>query len=108
MSKIQNYLQDELDKRGWSMSEMGRRAGISPAQVANVVGGRSQAGADFCIGIARALQVSPVHLLELAGVIPRQPQPADPEARRLLDAWYRLSEDERRVLLALLERASRR
>lgn len=89
------------------MAEMGRRSGISAAQVANVVGGRSKAGADFCVGIARALNASPVSLLALAGIIPPQAPPDDPEAKRILDLLYRLPEHQRQVVLELLEKATR-
>ena len=47
---------------------------MSPAQVSDVVGDRSKPGADFCIAVAKALDVNPEHLLRLAGILPSLPE----------------------------------
>ena len=101
------WLHQQLEKRGMSQADLARKSGLSRARISQVLSGDTLT-ADFVISVARALKTPIVPILELADIIPRQPRPEDPEAKRLLDAWARFPEDERRVLLDVLERAGKR
>jgi transcriptional regulator with XRE-family HTH domain len=106
-TSFSKWLVAELKARKVTQAELAERLHTSDSHVSYVLSGRRNLSADFVISVAKALGVPVVPILELASIIPPQPQPDDPEAKRLLEVWYRLPEDERRVLLALLERASR-
>jgi len=100
---LSSYLDAERKKHGWSMNELGRRAGVSGAQVANVIGERSDPGLDFCLAVARALNVDPVYLLRLAGHLP--PAPGDTADPILSECWRilsQLTDDERTVVVRML------
>jgi transcriptional regulator with XRE-family HTH domain len=100
------WIINELDARDWTQTKLAKEIKTSTSHVSMVLNGQRAVTANFCVSVAKALGVPVVPILELAAIIPRQPQPTDPEAKQLLDVWYRLSEDERRVLLGVLERAS--
>ena len=101
MTKISEWLHQQLDERGWSSSELARRAGISQSSVSNVLTGKQIPGLEFCKGVAQALDVRTVELLQRAGHLPPMPEPVveEQEALRLLRG---LNGPMRGVALSLL------
>ena len=45
--KFRAWLSEELDQRGWSQSELARRAGVSQFAVSSVISGNRNPGADY-------------------------------------------------------------
>ena len=78
-----NALTEARETRGWSMSELGRRAGVSHASISLVTSGQQSPTADFCVKIADALGWSKEDTLRLAGILDPLP-PEVPEERELL------------------------
>ena len=68
-----NWLNKQLSDSGWTMSEMGRRAGLSHATISNVLSGKTNPGFEFCIGIAKALGMPPEVVMRKAGLMPPRP-----------------------------------
>lgn len=101
MDAFVTWLTEELDKRGWSGSELARRAGLVPSTVSTVITGAKRPGLDFCVGVARALGVMPEQVLRLAGLLP--PAPASVvEENEALSLLRELSGGERSVVLRQL------
>jgi len=67
------WIVDEVERRGWSYSELARRAEVSTAQVSDVVNLKSNPGDKFCLGVARAFRMSPSEVFRLAGRLPSIP-----------------------------------
>lgn len=67
------WLSKELEKRGWTYRETGRRAGISHVTISNIISGQQNPGLDFCTGIAKALGMPPETVMRKAGLIPPHP-----------------------------------
>lgn len=65
-----NLIIDETKQRGWSYSELARRADVSQSLVSKTVAGDISPSADFCIKVARAFGEVPEKLLRLAGILP--------------------------------------
>lgn len=101
MDKLSDYLARELQTRGWSMRELSRRSGMSHAQISNVINGDSNAGYEFCLAIAKALDVEPGTLLSMAGFPDMMPGPV-PEEREIVRLFRRLSSQMRDLALATL------
>ena len=102
-TELIRWLQDQLRERGWSQSELARRAGLSHAQVSHVLGGARGAGIDFCTAIAGPLGVPPATILKLAGYLPKTYQPGRDNVTRLLEAAASLSDADLEELIALAE-----
>lgn len=81
--KLSEFLTRALEKRHWSMRELGRRADVSGALVSEVINGNVPASTKFCVLVAQALGESPVKLLRLAGYMPDMPEPTDGEDKAL-------------------------
>jgi transcriptional regulator with XRE-family HTH domain len=66
------WLTEEMNERGWSNSELARRAEIVPSTISSVISGRNQPGLELCIGVARAFNYPPERVLRQAGLLPDQ------------------------------------
>jgi transcriptional regulator with XRE-family HTH domain len=65
------WLENELEKRGWSRSEAARRGGISPSMFDKVINGYSKPGKRFLEGVAQALKISIEDVYRVAGILPQ-------------------------------------
>ena len=52
-----NWLQQQLNEREWSHSDLARRCNVTPAQISRVIAGSRGAGPDLCIAIAKGLNL---------------------------------------------------
>lgn len=101
MSKdFRDWLTEELNRRGWSKSELARQAGLSPSIVSKMLLGDRNITADQCIKLAQALGLSPVLLLVKAGILPPQESSNDPTIEELLDIARQLPGPAREELLS--------
>lgn len=69
------WLVEQIDSRGWTNSELARRANLVPSTVSMVVSHQKRPGLEFCVGIAQAFGVPPEDVLRLAGLLPSIPAP---------------------------------
>ena len=81
---MQDWLLDQLKRRGWSQRELARRAGLPQASVSKSLTGERNATADTCVKVAGALDVSPILVLTKAGIIPPQPD-RDPRLEEITE-----------------------
>ena len=102
--KFYQWLTEQLDKHGWSYSEFGRQADISPSLISLVMSGQRDPTADFCLATAKALGADPSFVLGLAGHLPptiTEQIRADPLLRELARIWGRLSKFSQRLVVRL-------
>lgn len=62
------WLRERIRISGLTQSEIAARAGISEAQLSRVLSRERNPGIDFCVGIARALNVPPENVFAEAGI----------------------------------------
>jgi len=77
------WLDAELQNRGWSRSEAARRGGISSSILDKVINGHSQPGLAFYKGLAKAFNMSLVDVLARAG----EYKPTDIDVEQLFSDW---------------------
>lgn len=85
-SELKRWLQDELDKRGWSMREASHKAGLSEGRISQIM--RDQLpGIEACIKLAALFNVPPTYVLYLAGYLERDPsRGVPPELQNVVDS----------------------
>ena len=97
------WLSDELNRRGWSHNELARRAGISQVAVSNVLSGHRNAGCNFCVKVALAMDEPPEKLLRLAAILPASSaQSGDVTVTKILDVVRNLTPSQRQEALRYL------
>ena len=100
-NNLVDWLTEEIEDRGWSLRELGRRSGLSHATISNILSSQTKPGLDFCIGIARALDVSAESVLRRADLLPRRTE--ETEARReMLYLFDQLTEETQETVITML------
>lgn len=83
------WIEAERKRRGWGVRELAREAGLTAAQVSEVLAGKSRPGIRFYIGMWRAFHVSIDFLLQLAGELPPGPE-ENPTLMEIIEIARRL------------------
>lgn len=69
------WLQQQMDERGWSQADLARNSGLTRAAISNYVNAvRAAPDADSCVALARAFKLPPEHVLRVAGYLPPAPE----------------------------------
>jgi transcriptional regulator with XRE-family HTH domain len=77
LQEFAEWLQGELDRRGWDQSKLARRAGVSQGQVSRVLSGTRGLGPDTCRAIARALDLPEEVVFRKAGLLSEKSEEAE-------------------------------
>ena len=68
-----NWLTTKLNERGWTASELARRAEMVPSTISMVINEYNDPSPEFCLKVAQALGESPMDVLRLGGYLPALP-----------------------------------
>jgi transcriptional regulator with XRE-family HTH domain len=103
------WIKHEIEKRGWTMSELARRCEVSHPAISRVVNGERGAGPDLCRAIARAFEMPEEHVFRMAGLLSQLPSPDDDLTfAQVYDMMNRLAPEERREIMEYVEWRYRR
>lgn len=115
MNEFQEWLQEQLNLRNWSASDLATRAGVGPSTITRILTGERGAGADVCTKIALALGVEEDEVFRIAGLLPRKKESLNGLSdlqKEMLGLMNQLDETGQRmaveVVKGLVSRASRR
>jgi len=100
------WLTNEIKDRGWSDSELARRAGLRPSTLSMLISGRNQPGRKLCIGVAHALGIPEEFVFRKAGFLTPLPEEVD-EEREALVLFRRLAPEQRGAAMAMLRGLAR-
>lgn len=102
-----SWLQGELDRRGWSVSDLAREANTYPATISNVLNGNRGIGREVAAKIAHALKLADAVVLYQAGFLERDPQDPtqelDPLALEILQMVANRPDAEQQAILATVK-----
>jgi transcriptional regulator with XRE-family HTH domain len=95
-----DWLEKEIEKRGWTMSEMARRCDVSQPAISRVVSGERGAGPELCRAIAHAFEMPEEKVFRIAGLLSQLPAPEeDLPFAEVLTLMKTLPPDERLEIL---------
>lgn len=97
-ARFRDLVVEEMQARGWSMSELARRIGVSAQSVSYVLSGTNRVTYDFCMGIAGAFDWSPTDTLRMAGKLPD----FDSDSEIARELFEKLSDVDREIILKLM------
>jgi transcriptional regulator with XRE-family HTH domain len=98
-----DWLQDELQQRGWNQAELARRSRITTAQISRIMTGEQHPGPTVCQKLARALHLPVEEVFRRAGFLP--PVKEQPEGTAELLYHYGSLDDEDRKRLLVIARS---
>ena len=97
------WLITEIERRGWTYSEVGRRGGVTHARISQVISG-DKPGADFCVAVARAFDLPPEEVFRRAGILPPTPE-VDQDLQTCLWLWSQIEDNNTKSLILAAVRA---
>jgi transcriptional regulator with XRE-family HTH domain len=97
-----DWLEEEINKRGWSRAELSRRSGISAPQISRLLNREQNPGKESIDSIARALHLPQETVYRAAGHL-FPVDPIDEEAAQMLHVFKSLSPRDRAEMQALAE-----
>lgn len=97
MTIFTNWLEEELKNRGWSYSELARRASTHRTTVSAVMTGRNKITWEFCANVAHALGMSPIELFKKADLIATHD--ADDKIEEVVEIMSQLNDTDRQDIL---------
>ena len=104
MIDLVTWLIEETNARGWTNSELARRAGVRSSTISMMISGHNKPGNDLCVGLARALHIPAEEIFRRAGLLPTLPAPADdPVLPELVSYCQRLTPPVRKEILAYVK-----
>jgi transcriptional regulator with XRE-family HTH domain len=99
-----DWLQDEMNKRGWSQSDLSRNSGVNRQVISTYINQqRKKPDENILIDIARALNLPPETVFRAAGLLPPVSD-ADTDFENWKYVLEKLSERDRNILLDLAEK----
>lgn len=96
-----DWLVAEMDTRGWSQSELARRAEVSPAAISDVLSGRRNIGKELATAIAKGLKVPESLVFQKAGFLPPDKTHSE-EVEQIIHEAEGMSKDEQLELLSYI------
>lgn len=94
-----DWLVGELEQRGWTNSELARRASVVPSTVSQIISGKQNPGEKFCRGAAQAFNIPPSVIFRLAGILP--PRPRNPDFEELEFYFDKITPEQQKTVVAM-------
>jgi transcriptional regulator with XRE-family HTH domain len=92
------WLTGELNKRGWTGSELARRAGVGTSTISYIISQQRNPGWDFCASVAQAFGLSADEVFRKAGLLPPLP-PEVTEEKEVIRLLRSITAPERRRIV---------
>lgn len=106
-----DWIQAELDSRGWDQAELARRSQISDSHISRLVSGGRKPGQDSVKAIARAFRLPAEDVMRQAGILPPKNVVLGSGDRRALvetmDKLASLSQESQRLIADLVDKVWR-
>lgn len=96
------WIQSMIDERGWSQSELARRAGTTSTTVSRIISKERLPGVEFCRGVAKALGMRDIEVLQRAGLADPEPPSDTPSVREMIAKFARLSDEDQAYMLKIV------
>ncbi len=101
MKTFGDWLENEMNDRGWRPVDLANKARISRGSLSNIINDLRRPGPDICRAIANALQVPPEKVFRQAGLLPPKPE-TEEKLEEAMHLFQQLGEDQRKYVLQTL------
>ncbi len=102
MKTFGDWLENEMNNRGWRPVDLANKARISRGSLSNIINDLRRPGPDICRAIANALQVPPEKVFRQAGLLPPKPE-TDERLEKAMHLFQQLSPEKQQFVLDALQ-----
>lgn len=99
MDSFSEWIQSQLDQRGWKQADLARASGLDSAVISNVINQRRKAGEVVCRAIAKAFNLPPETVFRSAGILPDHPSDQPPNLAEWIQIFMQADEGTREDML---------
>jgi transcriptional regulator with XRE-family HTH domain len=99
------WLQDQLNQRGLTQTDLARRTGIGNSQISRIVRMERGVGPESAKAIARAFGIKPEVVFRKAGLLPpapEQPTEQSPDILEMIRLYNDLEDADQQEVLAII------
>jgi len=96
-----DWLNKELNNRGWPNSELVKRSGLANSTVSMALSRQSNIGYTFCVGVANAFNMPPESIMRKAGLLPIKPTDTELD-EQLLFLFNKLPKEQKSLVLLMI------
>ncbi len=109
MEKIKfcEWLNSQLDRRGWSQTVLSERSGIAQSTISTWLSNQGKPNVKGYVAIAKALDTPLERVLAVAGEV-ESPPPEVAEEAEMVGILRKLDEEERGIVLRMMRGLRRR
>lgn len=100
---FRDWLQDQINQQGWTLSDFARRSGIKPSSLSRVLDGSRNAGTELCSKIAKALDLPEDFVFRKAGLLREKQSGPNEEIEEIMAILESLTPEEREDVLKYVE-----
>jgi transcriptional regulator with XRE-family HTH domain len=101
-SELTKWVKEQLQIRGWSVRELGRRGNLSHSLISQVLTGKVPPSNNFCYSIAQVFDTPPERIFRLAGILPFSASEDEGTIQESLELLRGMPPDKRKLALRLL------
>jgi transcriptional regulator with XRE-family HTH domain len=101
-NKFANWVNHELEIRGWNQSTLTKKSGLAHGTISNILSGTRGIGEETCLALAKAFKLPPETVFRAAGLLPPK-KDIDPEIERAMHLASQLSEEELQEVIKIVE-----
>jgi len=102
MNTFVNWLNQQIELRGWCYADIAKRGHISNSSISKVINDQSRPGIDFCRAVARAFNLPDDQVMRRAGLLDPLPPEVEDE-RTALTLFRRLDHRLRGATLIIMQ-----
>src|SRR5678816_3789642 len=102
--RFSEWLQSELDRRGWSQSDCARSANLNRAVINKLLNGKSRPQPSTLAAIARAFKIPVETAFRAAGLLPPNPD-HDDSSQELMYIFQSIQSPQRKATAIMLLKA---
>lgn len=101
--KFANWLQSQLNERGWRQADLVRASGIHSGYLSKLLTQERMPGVETCQAIARAFNMRDTDVMKIAGLAAStEPDDQTPSIRELVGTFNELDDENRETILKML------
>lgn len=67
---FRGWLEKELKERRYSQGQLAESIGVSQPFISRLLKGEKKPSADFCVRLAEVFELTPEHVMRIAGILP--------------------------------------
>jgi len=103
MTEFAEWLNEELQRRGWRQADLVRATGISRSGISLLISGQIRPAPQTVMQLSRVFKVPPDYIMRKVGYLPPKDEGGDPTLEEVNFKYAMLTDDKKQLVLDYLD-----